>query len=563
VANKPLNNPSIKKSETQALSVAVQFTSFVRIAFALLLLLSTFINMQSISQAILLELHYRLLLACLMEVFAFSAIIGLLLRTKRGIRAIFYVGLFHDALLASVFVLLSGYDESPFTYLFLIVPLYSGISLQRRGGVFGAIASTTVILLLFVALPLIVAVSHKDSLLPLYFQRLLVALDVTEAVINWQRLILLVLTCFGVGLLTGQLSHFYERTKGKLEQTSLALSAFKNLHEKILNALPNGVITTNAENSEIMYFNHAAATMFDFAEESRLQLREFFTPKLSMQMLERGERSYQVSCQQFVPAPKHALDLYIIEDISSLKEAQKILHRTQRLSVLGEFSAKIAHEIKNPLACVSGCVEMLTMDSKSEEEQTLLKLLSSETERLNKLLNNILVFSKKPKLNFTLQSIQEIIENTWELLARDQASTGIEFHSQIDVKFEEKIDETSFSQILLILWRNAIEAMNGEGSIFCELAKTDETVLQIYNTGPKIASEEESKIFDPFYSTKERGSGIGLAVAKQLAQDTNLLLRLNLSHEYCCFELVFNAHGGNAVQREYEFELRSEDFVED
>lgn len=528
----------------------LQFASLIRIGFAVLLLLSTFISMRRYDEVLLLAIQYKFLLGCLIEVFVFSVFAAILLRMQKGLRVLFALGLFHDAFLAGGFILISGYNESIFSYLFLIIPLYGGIIAQRRGGVLAAIASSVVLVLLFIVLP------HATDLFPSYLRKLARTLDIVDASIDWQRLVLLIITCFGVGLLTGQLSHYYERTKGKLALTSKALSAFQNLHEKILDALPIGIITTNSHDHEIVYYNKTSRNMFSLQNTKPKYIEALFQPSVEIQTLKRDKHILQIASIDFSPSPEQALTLHIIEDISSLKEAQELLMKSQRLSVLGEFSAKIAHEIKNPLACVSGCVEMLTLNDKNAEEQTLLHLIVSETERLNKLLGDILVFARKPKLQVESICLHALIEKVWALFSQSCLDKSIRFCNKVQDTVHVVVDETSFSQILMILWRNSFEAIDSDGALHCEMKPLDhKPVLQVINTGPKISAEQAEQLFEPFYSTKQKGTGLGLAVAKQLAQDNGCSLSLNLEHALCCFEIAFQDAPASEKMRLEEIEL--------
>lgn len=519
----------------KTLSTLVYIT-LVRCAYALLVLGYGVIWLNQRSTVFLDELQTKLFLWSVIEMFIFTSISCVALYLKRFIRAVTYTGMFHDALIAAVIVLLTDFGKSPFSYLFLIIPLYGGVTLKKRGGLIGAAFTTLMMAAIYVFIPKFL------SVLPVSLRVLLNDLGVMDGDVLLRQFWALTLAAIGVGFLTGQLAHQYENAKASLVMNKREFAQFRGAYAKLLDALPKGIVAFSRDNSRSLYANNSAVqllgerldapNLLDLLQPSDTALEtSHWDIKMDLATLRVERFSFELDAM-------NRLEGYYLSDVTELIAAQQERFKRQRMEVLGEFSARIAHEIRNPLACISGCTEMLDADTPDAERTQILDMMTTEIDRLNGLLENILVFSRRPRLNPETLSLKSIVEQQKILFLGDPACKGMTIDVDIDPDCEFIADKTSLVQILMTLWRNAQEAVEGVGKILvhCQ-CNGHNTRLCVSDSGPGIPEERATHIFEPFFTSKANGTGLGLATAKQLASDNGLSLSWCPNETPPCFSL--------------------------
>lgn len=515
---------------------SLKFLTAVRCLYAVLVLIYSTMWLSS-SEVLNIDISTYLLLGCVIEIFSFTAVCCILLLKKRFIRPITYVSMLHDSLLAAFIVLITGAHSSPFYYLFLIIPLYGGIILQRRGGVLGAFIGTSVLAAVFLGLP-------KFSFLFPHGMRELYELLVLTYGYSVSRILFLMVACFGVGILTGQLSHQYMRVQSDLIETELEFSHLRGIYEILLNALPIGIVILNPKTNRLLYANPSAKYLLPLDSEN-MTIDAVLKPETSKIELEVGDAWHRTFNGRHLRIARFKLSLvddtqlngYHISDITELHEAQQELVRRQRMELLGEFSAKVAHEIRNPLACISGCNEMLQSEIQNDDQKELLSMMGDEINRLNNLLNDILLFSRRPKLKPTCIELSALLEKRKSVFLNDPQNTNIAIELDIPPECIITADETTLAQIVMTLWRNSAEAMEGKGLIRV-MASLEHNAIQFFDEGPGLTDELAAHVFEPFYTTKSSGTGLGLSIARQLSLDNHLSLSWDGTQK--CFVLALN-----------------------
>ena len=211
-----------------------------------------------------------------------------------------------------------------------------------------------------------------------------------------------------------------------------------------------------------------------------------------------------------------------------LQDSFEQLRRADRLSSLGQLSAGLAHEIRNPLGAIRGAVEILQKDNlATEARKEFSAIVLRETRRLNNLVEHILDFARPRKAELKRVAIGEVMDSVLFLI-KDRASQG---HVRILTELspalpEAQLDPGMMQQVLLNLMVNAIEAMPQGGDIRVRAFGRDDGLnLQVTDQGCGVEEAELEKIFDPFYTTKENGTGLGLSIAHQLVEQQGGHLR--------------------------------------
>jgi len=204
---------------------------------------------------------------------------------------------------------------------------------------------------------------------------------------------------------------------------------------------------------------------------------------------------------------------------------QKELQHADRLSTLGELAAGIAHEIRNPLAAISGAIHVQTMEMAADDpNRKIMEEIQDEVKRLDNSLKSFLAYSRPAKPQFTHVPLDELIEKALTLCARSGQFSGI----QLEQKFDQNIppvyvDPFLMQQVLVNIIINALQAMNHQSQLKVQTALIDteqdrRVKITISDTGPGIPSDVLDKIFQPFFSTKSQGTGLGLAIANRIVE---------------------------------------------
>jgi two-component system sensor histidine kinase PilS (NtrC family) len=237
----------------------------------------------------------------------------------------------------------------------------------------------------------------------------------------------------------------------------------------------------------------------------------------------------------------------IFQDITKFKEMEEQMKRVDKMAAVGLLAAGMAHEIRNPLASLSGSIQMLKDElSLDDRQQHLMKITLRESERLNALITDFLLFAQPPQTHKILYPIGRILEETVDLFIHSPS-----FHDGIRVlrpshqeEIRASIDPDQMKQVFWNLFINAAQSMSNGGEIQVQLRKahglgiTDLPLssqvrekewvkISITDSGNGIALEEKEKIFEPFFTTKENGTGLGLSIVHKIIENHKGLIKVD------------------------------------
>lgn len=223
------------------------------------------------------------------------------------------------------------------------------------------------------------------------------------------------------------------------------------------------------------------------------------------------------------------------QETQLLLEAETQLSAAQKLSALGQLSASMAHEIKNPLSSIKGTAEILLDEfPKDHPKREFVEILLKETTRLNNTVEEVLQFSRrdlpgKEKKNIPDEPLSQVIERVTNLLGSQLRKKSISL-SMIgwEIGKDFPVVGEKLSQVFLNILLNAIDATPAKGEIIITTTKLDNGYsVSIKDNGPGIPDELKDKIFDPFYSTKDGGTGLGLSISKKIIESYSGTLTLS------------------------------------
>jgi signal transduction histidine kinase len=205
--------------------------------------------------------------------------------------------------------------------------------------------------------------------------------------------------------------------------------------------------------------------------------------------------------------------------IAGIQAMQERLYQAERLSSLGQLAAGVAHEIRNPLNAISLAAQRLQSGGTKEKLERISHIIRDEIKRLNKIVEDFLSLSRNNRFEFKTISITGLLDRILFLLLEEAGPKNIRIEKQWTNKSMRVLMDTGkMEQALLNIIRNAMESISGEGCITlsCEVQGKNRVSIKIKDTGSGIPPGEEKRIFDPFYTSKENGVGLGLAISHEI-----------------------------------------------
>ncbi|MBW2318499.1 MAG: two-component sensor histidine kinase [Deltaproteobacteria bacterium] len=197
------------------------------------------------------------------------------------------------------------------------------------------------------------------------------------------------------------------------------------------------------------------------------------------------------------------------------------LNQAQRLASLGEMVAAVSHEIRNPLGIISSTAELLRGKlTHTDTQDKLADVIVQEANRLNNIVTDFLDFARPPTLNLMSCKVDEILDNNLKHLAPEISNKGYEIHKKLKTHIPEiQADPGLLYQAFLNVLINAMQAMPEGGKIFIEVSTRKNSLTTVFfDEGTGISEQTLSKIWDPFFTTKDKGSGLGLPIVKKIIE---------------------------------------------
>lgn len=316
-----------------------------------------------------------------------------------------------------------------------------------------------------------------------------------------------------------------------------ALKAIRVLTSAIVNQMPAGLIIAGHD-GRIREINETARKILGMPEGLAQRLEDIpcFLPIAEFLKQKRGavEREIQCACpggtkvsllvsaapvedeQQREPGI-----LLLFSDLTNVKQLEEKLRRSERLAGLGRLAAGIAHEIRNPLSSIKGFAAILAGKFKdNDQSRVIADSMINETNRLNRVISELLDFAGTTSLQKEIRPCGELIEYSFRLVQSDASSRGIRLEYAVEPEnVAIEADPDRFSQILLNLYLNAFHAMEGGGILRVDASlRNGHIEIRVSDTGRGIAPEHLPHIFDPYFTTKPKGVGLGLANVHKLVE---------------------------------------------
>ena len=210
------------------------------------------------------------------------------------------------------------------------------------------------------------------------------------------------------------------------------------------------------------------------------------------------------------------------------------LVQSERLATLGKMATTVAHEVRNPLGGIRGAAQLLQSEENFDaNSRDYIDVILKEVDRLNRVIEQLLTFGKSKAENFELCNLKSLVFDALKVCDPQLKQHQIEVKQNYQQYLPEiKVNPEAIEQILLNLFRNAIESIENDGTLTINATfdlKQAAIKLRIEDTGRGINPEITHKLFDPFYTTKPKGTGLGLAISRQMVEDHNGTIEVDVT----------------------------------
>ncbi|MFX4262294.1 PAS domain S-box protein [Pelotomaculum propionicicum] len=234
--------------------------------------------------------------------------------------------------------------------------------------------------------------------------------------------------------------------------------------------------------------------------------------------------------------------LSVVNDISERKRLEEEMSRLERLNLVGEMAAGIGHEIRNPMTTVRGFLQMLGEKQECSNFREYYNLMIDELDRANSIITEYLSLAKNKAVSKQYQNLNHILKALFPLIQADAMRTDMYVHIGLEDIPDLLLDEKEIRQLILNMFRNGLEAMSpGKKITIRTFVEDNEVVLAIQDQGKGIEQDDLEKLGTPFFTTKDHGTGLGLAVCYSIAARHNAAIRVETGSAgttfYVCFAI--------------------------
>jgi two-component system sensor histidine kinase PilS (NtrC family) len=484
--------------------------------------------------------------------YGLTILYALLLRQPQRLERFYLWQVSIDLLIETAILHTTGGLDSGFSFLYILSIIAAGIALPGRS-IFGIAAGASILYSTLAYL------DFHGIIHPLPFPFTFKS-DMSVSGSYALYTTCLMLTAFwGVAWLSRTLADSLRHTGEVLQAQTAHLVGLRAFHENVINSMNSGVLITDMA-GRIVSANHAAERILLLFPEtapahSAQEIFSFLDIGAILQQagtlscdLNRAEGLFErrdgikiILGLSYAPLRDekdtlHGL-IFNFQDITAIRTMEAEMQRDKQLSAVGRLSAAIAHEIRNPLASISGSIQLLRSKLVLDEStQRLMEITAREVERLNAIITDFLAYARPRPLQYAEIDLHQLITGMLSLLANglpegSTVTARTEFAPEVS---SVQVDPQGLRQVIWNLCLNAVDAMQSQGTLIVRTAVrpqpnqlfrlyggepqagTPELTIEVEDTGPGMPPDVQEKIFEPFFSTKDGGTGLGLATVHRI-----------------------------------------------
>jgi len=454
-------------------------------------------------------------LAVIVAAYISTVVVGIRLRREQAGRLDAWVQVLGDVAIATGLVYLSGGADSPLTFLYSLAVIGAAVVLDWRGALWVAAAAAVC----FAGLVVMQRLSDVAPLGPLLPSRGFFVLG--------SNLLALAL----IAVLAGYLSRQLSATGGALSAREADLRRLGGLQQQILSSMPSGLITCDSQ-KRVTYVNAAARGILQLEDEvgagqpleSLLPGVSGLAPRSSRGELvvgmDGGRRRLILGLSVTPLEGEQGALLIVFQDLTELRRMEEDLERSDRLASLGALSAQLAHELRNPLAAMRGSAQLLAQEcSRDVVVVKLTNILVRESDRLGRLVEDFLRFARPPEPVRREVPLDALLAETVDMLRADPLARDVRVEVSVQERLMAAVDPDQLRQVLINLVRNGFQAAGPKGEVKVGLARSEkEAQIRVWDSAGSITEEMMGHLFEPFFTTRDGGTGLGLSTAHSIVR---------------------------------------------
>jgi two-component system sensor histidine kinase PilS (NtrC family) len=449
-----------------------------------------------------------------------SIVFGVVLRRGTAPGRVARPMLASDLVVTSLLVYLTGGAQSPYNFLYALSIVAAGAIGYRRA----AVAVTAASLVLAATTALLAWLHAFD-------------LPMSATVRPWDQsrleliraLAIQIAAMLGVGALSLIFGDQLQRGAETLATTRRAAAELLTLHRDIVRSVSSGLITI-APDGTVLSANAAAGDILRRRGDD-LSGRSIDAVMPRLTALAAGHTELR-RADLVIPAAGHDLVVGVtvsplrdaqdrvigsvvnFQDLTELRRLEQHMRRAERLATVGQLAAGIAHEIRNPLAAISGSIELLrAAPGAGDDDRALMAIVHREIQRLNAMITDLLDYANPKPSQLIELDVGVLVDEVVRVARADQAFADVELVATVTRPLQCRADPAKLRQVVWNLVGNAAEAGGKHVAVDARLADDGGVAIAVVDDGTGIAPDQLARIFDPFFTTKQAGTGLGLATS--------------------------------------------------
>lgn len=323
------------------------------------------------------------------------------------------------------------------------------------------------------------------------------------------------------------------------------LSNISAISSEMINNLPEGIILTDND-LKVHYINQIAGNFLatNINDAIGRSSKEVLPPAINSMQIATDKSNKIIETEvslhndhgKEIPVSVIATEvvtndgvfvgrMYLIKDLTQIKQLQAEVQRKDKMAAIGNLAAGVAHEVRNPLSSIKGYASYFkSLFSDDSENRAAADVLINETERLNRVITELLEISKPSDIKPKIVKIKTIFETTLRLIQPDsntQTKPDIMLEIADDIE-SIYVDPDRFVQVLMNIYLNSIQAMPDGGILKTEITHVkDNIIIKITDTGKGMSTETKNQLFNPYFTTKKTGTGLGMAIVLKIIEAHN------------------------------------------
>jgi two-component system sensor histidine kinase PilS (NtrC family) len=479
----------------------------------------------------------------------------------KGLQHNIYLQITVDVILITFLISLTGNTQIDYSLFYTLIIIYSVIFLGRTGGFVVATASSIFYGLLmefqfYKLAPFISSIEHDYNL------NLNLNLNIIDVLTNT---LVHIVSFYVLAILASFVVEQEKKTRSLLEKKESEFNQLDLLFRSIVESIYTGVMTIDLQNT-IKTFNLAAEeiTGFPLAKVQDCKIEDIFPEfvpflieeainkqnKNRLEVIITGKTGNKINLGLSISPLKGRHDnqignILIFQDLTGIKKMEENLEKSKNMALIGEMAAGLAHEMRNPLAAITGSIELLQQELKlNGTDRRLMEIILRGKDQLDNFARDFLLLARPVPVSRELVDLNEIIEEILEYIKLNKNWTSkIKIVKVFANKVKAFANKEQVRQIINNLVLNAIQSMEEGGvlSIETKMIKLDDekeyAEIKVSDTGCGIIENDLKKIFEPFFTNKEKGTGLGLTIVNHIVEGYNGKIKIesNIKQGTVCY----------------------------